>query len=85
MASGGGTGSGTGTGGTGTGTTGTATFVRTLTDSPLSYPNMSLVTFSGNGPRQNANEIWSSVEQKNKFLFGHNVTYRCCRFNKSPK
>ena len=50
MASGGGTGSGTGTGGTGTGTTGTATLVRTLTDTPLSHPNMSLATFSGNDP-----------------------------------
>ena len=70
MASGGGTGSGTGTGGTGTGTTGTATLVRTLTDTPLSHPNMSLVTFSGNDPRQNANEFWSSVEQKINFSLG---------------
>ena len=70
MASGGGTGSGTGTGGTGTGTAGTATLVRTLTDNPLSHPNMSLVTFSGNDPRQNANEFWSSVEQKTNFSLG---------------
>ena len=52
MASGGGTGSGTGIGGTGTGTAGTATLVRTLTDTPLSNPNMSLVTFSGNDPHK---------------------------------
>ena len=70
MASGGGTGSGTGTGGTGTGTTGTATLVRTLTDTPLSHPNMSHATFLGNDPRQNANEFWSSIEQKLNFSLG---------------
>ena len=31
---------------------------------------MSLVTFSGNDPRQNANEFWSSVEQKINFSLG---------------
>ena len=70
MASGGGTGSGTGYGGTGTGTAGTATLVRTLTDTPLSHPKMSLVTFSGNDPRQNATEFWNSVEQKINFSLG---------------
>ena len=70
MASSRGTGSGTGTGGTGTGTAGTATLLRTLTNTTLSHPNMSLVTFSGNDPRQNANEFWSSVEQKINFSLG---------------
>ena len=70
MASGEGTGGGTGTVGAGNGTAGTATLVRTLTDTPLSHQNMSLVTFSGNDPRQNARDFWNSVEQKINFALG---------------
>ena len=84
MASGEETRSGIGTGVTGTGTAGTATLVRTLTDTPLSHPNMSPVTFSGKDPRQNASDFWNSVEQK-KFLLRYNVTYRPHSINKSSK
>ena len=46
---------------------GTTTVARILIDTPLSHPNISLVIFSGNDPRQIASDFWNSVDQKINF------------------
>ena len=39
-----------------------------MADTPISHPNLSLMTFAGNDPNQNATAFWNSVENK---IFSH--------------
>ena len=41
-----------------------------MADTPISHPNLSLMTFSGNDPNQNATAFWNSVENKILFSLG---------------
>ena len=41
-----------------------------MADAPISLSNVSLTTFSGNDPSQNALDFRNSVDQKVKFLLG---------------
>ena len=41
-----------------------------MADIPISHPNLSLMTFSGNDPNQNATAFWNSVENKTIFSIG---------------
>ena len=38
-----------------------------MADNPISHPNLSLMTFSGNDPDKNASAFWNNVE--NKIIF----------------
>ena len=41
-----------------------------MADTPISHPNLSLMTFTGNDPNQNATAFWNSVENKILFSLG---------------
>ena len=41
-----------------------------MADTPISHPNLSLRTFSGKDPNQNATAFWNSVENKILFSLG---------------
>ena len=41
-----------------------------MADTPISHPNLSLMTFSGNDANQNATAFWNSVENKILFSLG---------------
>ena len=41
-----------------------------MADTPISHPNLSLMTFSGNDPNQKATAFWNSVENKILFSLG---------------
>ena len=36
-------------------------------ETPTTHPNLSLVSFSGNDPNQDATSFWNSVEKKYSF------------------
>ena len=44
------------------------------TETPITHPNLSLVSFSGNDPNQDATSFWNSVENKILFSLGTRPT-----------
>ena len=44
-----------------------------MAEAPISLSSVSLVTFSGNDPNQNALEFWNSIDQKVKFSLGTTI------------
>ena len=43
-------------------------------ETPITHPNFSLVSFSGNNPNQDATSFWNSVENKILFSLGTKPT-----------